>query len=101
MATLYIAEIELLGLDAHGAEIMAPKMPPIVEQTVAIGMSSAPCTNAFTTRTRFVQIGTDAVCSIAFGVAPVATTSNQRMAANETRFVTVNSGDKIAVIANS
>jgi hypothetical protein len=101
MATLYIAEIELLGLDAHGAEIMAPKMPPIAEQTVAIGMTTAASTNAFTTRTRFVQIHTDAVCSIAFGVAPVATTSNQRLAANETRFVTVNAGDKVAVIVNT
>lgn len=100
MSDLYVAEIELLGLDAHGAEVMAPKMPPIVEQLIVISGSTAQSA-AFTGKTRFLQVHCDVVCSVAYGPNPVATTSNQRMAANETRFVSVTAGDKIAVIANT
>jgi hypothetical protein len=104
MATLYIAEVDRLGIDAHGVSVMAPHMPPIVEQTLPIGGGSLPSA-AFSGKTRFVQVHTDAICSIAFttvaGVTPQATTSNQRLAANETRFVAVNPGDQVAVIANT
>jgi hypothetical protein len=100
MATLYIAEVDRLGIDAHGVSVMAPHMPPLAEQTLAIGMSSVPSA-AFGGKTRFLQVHTDAICSIAFGSSPVATAVNQRLAANETRFVAVTPGDKIAVITNS
>jgi len=100
MSTLYIAEIDRLGVDAHGASIMSPEMPPIVEQTVSIGMSSTQSA-AFGGATTFVQIHCDAICSVAFGSNPTATTSNQRMAQNETRFVAVQRGHKIAVITNT
>ena len=79
---------------------MAPAMPPIVEQTVAIGVSHAESA-AFSGKTLFLQVHCDVICSIAFGPAPVATTSNQRLAANETRFVGVNRGDKLSVISNT
>jgi hypothetical protein len=104
MSTLYIAEVTKLGIDAQGASIIAPQMPPIAEQTVTIGMSSLP-SEPFSGHTRFVQIHTDAMCSIAFsptpGATPSATTSNQRLGANETRFYAVNPGDLVAVIANT
>jgi hypothetical protein len=101
MSTLYIAEYEKLLVDAHGDVVLAPKAPPLVEQTVAIGLSSASAANPFTTRTRFIQVSTDTTCSIAFGPNPTATTGNQRLAANEKVFIGVEPGDLIAVIENS
>lgn len=100
MATLYIAEIGKLGVDIRGKDVMAPYMPPLVEQTVTIGMSHTE-SNPFTGSTVFVQIHCDAICSVAFGAAPIATASNQRLAANETRFVSVEPGSKLSVITNS
>lgn len=100
MATLYIAEFDQLLTDANGNVVMAPHMPPLTEQTVAIGMSHAE-SSAFSGRTRFAQIHCDVICSISFGTSPAATTGNQRLAANETRFVGVNRGDKVSVISNT
>lgn len=100
MATLYIAEYDELLVDAHGQTVMAPKDPPIAEQIVAIGVSHAESV-AFSGRTLFVQIGNDSTCSIAFGAAPVATTSNQRIPANNLIFKGVTRGNKISVIANT
>lgn len=100
MATLYITELDRLPLDQMGRAVAAPMMPPIAEQTKAIGGTSA-ASNAFDQRTRFIQIHTDAICSVAFGESPVATTSNQRMAAGETRFYGVQPGHKVAVISNT
>lgn len=100
MSTLYIAEVTALGIDAQGASIIAPKMPPFAEQTVPISGATA-ASAPFTGHTRFVQIHTDAICSLAFGQNPQATTSNQRLAANETRYYAVNPGDQVAVISNT
>jgi hypothetical protein len=84
MSTLYLAEFDRLPVDAGGRPVMAPAMPPIVEQTVAIGVSHAESA-AFSGKTLFLQVHCDVICSIASGPAPVATASNQRLAANETR----------------
>jgi hypothetical protein len=100
MSTLYVTELSSLGVDASGQNIIAPVMPPAAEQTVSIGGSTA-ASAAFGGTTRFLQIHTDAICSIAFGTSPIATTGNQRMAANETRFYTVAPAMKVAVITNS
>jgi hypothetical protein len=51
---------------------------------IAIGVSHAESA-AFSGKTLFLQVHCDVICSIAFGPAPVATASNQRLAANETR----------------
>ena len=100
MSTLYNTELSSLGVDASGQNILAPVMPPAAEQTVTISGSTTPSA-AFGGSTRFLQIHTDAICSIAFGTNPTATTANQRMAANETRFYTVTPTMKVAVITNS
>jgi hypothetical protein len=99
MAFLYIAEFSRLPLDSVGANIIAPPMPPLVEQKIAIGIGSVPSAS-FSSGTRFVQIHPDSVCSVAFGPTPVATVNNQRVAGSETRFVGVNPGDSVAVISN-
>jgi hypothetical protein len=100
MTTLYIAEISALGIDAGGQAIAAANMPPVTEQTVAIGDSSL-ASKPFGGSTRFVQISTDATCSLAFGVNPTATTSNQRLPADKMRLFSVTPGHKVAVISNT
>ena len=99
MAVLYIAEFSQL-MPTPGGTGQAPRTPPIAEQTVAIGGASA-ASGAFNTATNFVRVHTDAICSIAFGASPVATTAQMRLAAGQTEYFGVNAGDKIAVISNT
>ena len=47
-----------------------------------------------------VRVHADAICSIKFGSAPVATTANMRLAANQTEYFQVSPGDKVSVITN-
>lgn len=101
MATLYVAEYEKLLVDTHGNVVIAPLEPPLAEQIISITGSSVRCTNAFSTRTKFVQLSTDATCSVAFGASPMATTGNQRLPANTLVFKGVHPGDFVAVITNS
>jgi hypothetical protein len=75
--------------------------PPVAEQTVAIGGASAACTNAFGTYTRLIRVHVDAICHIAIGAAPTATTSKKRMAAGQTEYFAVNGGWKIACITGT
>jgi hypothetical protein len=95
MATLYIAEFETLGVGGN----LAP-MPPVTEQTRSLSGSSAQ-SSAFNAKTRYVRLTTDAICSIAFGANPTATTSNMRFPANHAEYFAVQPGDKLAAITNS
>jgi hypothetical protein len=99
MATLYITEFANIGRD-QGHGVQATSLPPVAEQTIAIGVASAQ-SGAFNGATNFIRAHTDSVCSIAVGVNPTATAGNARMAANQTEYFQVRSGDKIAVIQNS
>lgn len=74
----------------------------LAEQTVAIGVASAPVTNPFNAATRFVRVQVDAAANIAFGVTPTATINvSARMAAGQTEYFGVPQGQsyKIACIA--
>ena len=99
MATMYVAEFNFIGGGANHP-IQGAQTPPITEQIVTIGGASL-ATNALSQATTMVRIAVDTTCSIAFGSAPVATTSNMRFAGNQTEYFTVAPGSKIAVIANS
>jgi hypothetical protein len=108
MGTLYIAEAaNLVFLPNAQAPIMM--MPPKAEQTVVIGggsIQSAPFGSLWTPalpldgRTIYIRVHTDAICSIAFGVNPTATTANARFAANQTEYFGVFPGYMLAVIVN-
>ena len=77
-----------------------PLEPPLADYTVAFGSASP----AFQPTTRMVRLHCDAVCSVLFGPAgTVATTSNQRMAANQTEYHGVPEGRAfiVSVIANT
>jgi hypothetical protein len=103
VAVLYVAEFAEMLIGPAGRVGQVPAMPPLAEQTVAIGGASAPTTNAFNAKTRMVRLHTDAICSVAFGTAPTATSANMRLAANQTEYVGVPLGAsyKVAVITNT
>lgn len=101
MATLYVSEFkEFATIIATDAPVKAVRLPPIAEQTVAIGGASTAST-AFSSITGVIRLSTDTACSIAVGRSPTATTSNMRLAAGQTEYFAVAAGQQIAVIANS
>ena len=104
MATLYITEFACQGRDLAGYinQNGGAQQPPLAEQTVAIGASSA-ASAAFNAKTTIVRVHADSICSISFGAAPTAAATNARMAAGQTEYfcVPANSGLKIAVITNT
>lgn len=99
MALLYVTEFGAFAVDAGGL-VQIAKTNVVTDQTpVAIGgasLQSAP----FSVGSRYVRVHTDVICSIAFGANPTATTSNMRMAANQTEYFMINPRDRVAVIAN-
>lgn len=78
----------------------AAQEPEIITQVLDFTSGMATSV-AFNARTRFVRLNCDAVCSVAFGPNPTATTDSQRMSSNQTEYKGVNPGDKVAVIANT
>ena len=104
MAVLYITEFAAQGRDLAGYTLQngTPRDPTLAEQVIAIGAGSlqSAVLNASTT---IVRIHTDAICSIAVGLAPVATATKRRLAANTTEQLAVapGSGFQIAVITNT
>jgi hypothetical protein len=101
MATLYITEYSA-ALVINGI-IQMPMEPPIAEQTVTIGAGHTESA-AFNAATQFVELNTDAICSVLFGTAPVATTASKRMAAGANSFRGVSQAVgqlKVSVISNT
>lgn len=99
MAVLYVTECYAPHLVA-GNMLPAVEMPPIAEQVVAIGGTST-ASSAFNTLTKVVRLHTDAICSVAFGADPTATTSTMRLSAGSTEYFEVTPGQKVAVITNT
>ena len=100
MAVVYVAEFASVG--GTGNFVVAGAMvPPIAEQTIAISGVSAAVANPFNKNTTFVRIHTDAICSIAFGTAPVATVGNMRLAAGQTEYFSTPAAYKVAAISNT
>jgi len=98
MATLYVTEYgTIAGLPAT-ANGQVPLEPPLADYIVTIPGTSP----AFQPTTRMVRLNCDAVCSVLFGQAPSASTSNGRLAANQTEFRGVPEGMafKVSVVAN-
>jgi hypothetical protein len=102
MAVLYVTEYAEMQIGPAGRVGQMPMEPPIAEQTVAIGGSSTQ-SSAFNAKTRFVRLHTDAICSVEFGAAPLASATTGRMAANQTEYrgVPPNAFYRVAVITNS
>lgn len=100
-SNIYINEYANLGATANFDDLVAaPYCVPIATQQVAISGSSV-ASAAFNARTFFVMINASAACSLAWGTAPTAVATAERMSAGETRFYTINPGQKVAVITNT
>jgi hypothetical protein len=95
MASLYLAEFGGLVKD----KLAIPSTPPLVEQKLTIGAETDSA--VFNPETTVIRVHVDAICSIAFGAAPTASTSTMRLAANQTEYFGVRSGDKLSVITNT
>lgn len=101
MAKLYISEYAGQTRDLGGQVVPVGDEPTLVEQTpVAISGSSA-VSSAFNSKTRFVRIHTDAICSVKFGTSPTATVNDKRLAADQTEYFGVQPGQKVAVTPNT
>jgi len=100
MAVLYVVEYAQLGYDPQGPAAV-PEQPTLSKQTLPIGGSSV-VSAPFQPATKYVRLHCDAICSINFGINPVATTTTERMAANQTEYSGVprGAGFQVAVIAN-
>ena len=100
MAFLYVTEFASIG-GISNFPIQSAQTPALAEQRVAISGSHHESA-AFDTNTKFVRLNTDAICSVAFGTsATAATTSDARMAANQTEYFSVLPGQLVSVIANT
>lgn len=97
MATLYISEFSGLGVQNASWGVQAANARPLASQTVSIGGASAQ-SSAFNNSTNLVRLHADAPCCFLFGSNPTATTSNGRMATNQTEYFEVLPGDKVACI---
>ena len=95
MATVYITEFPPMIVNT----IQIAVLPPIIEQTVAIG-GAAVLSNFFHPATGVIRVHADAVCSISVGFAPLATSANMRLAANSTEYFSVRPGERMSVITN-
>jgi len=101
MAKLYIVEFASTAIGARGQDVMSPQYPPITRQSAMTSSGTSQQSAAFTGQTRYIQIHTDGIVSIAIGVDPVADVNYDRVAGNETRFVGVLPGHKLALITNT
>ena len=99
-ATLYISEFPN-GVSQNGTTTaqISPQAA-ITDQTVAISGASA-ASAAFNSATHAVMLVCDTGCSVDFGSAPTATTSNYLLQQGVPYRFGVSSGSKVAVIANS
>lgn len=99
MPTLFISEFAQEGVDALGRVMPVAKAPVLAAQTVTIAGASAQ-SSALAATTTLVRLHTDTPCHVLFATNPTATTSNMRLAADQTEYFSVpaNSGLKIAVI---
>jgi hypothetical protein len=96
MTKLYVTEYSPTPLGTN----LAPE--PGADQVVDYTAGAAAST-AFKANTGIVRVHTDAVCSVLFGTAPTATTSNKRMAAGATEYFSVPMGQayKVSAITNT
>lgn len=101
MATLYITEFSSMA-QIPGAIGQMAQEPPVAAYSIAIGVGSIQ-SQAFDPSTRFFELNTDSICSIAVGKNPTADATKRRMSANQTIFRGVPEGSafKVAVITNS
>lgn len=88
MSKLYITEYADQSRDSRGAPMSAGMEPALATQVVDYGAGVA-ASGVLNAKTRLVRVHTDAICSVKFGTAPVATTNDARMGASQTEYYTI------------
>jgi hypothetical protein len=91
MSTLYVTEFGSAGRTPLGDE-------PAVRTQVVTYSTSAACALGFHDSTRLVRVVSPTACHIKFGSAPVATTSDEYLAADQEAWRAVAPGYKVAAI---
>jgi hypothetical protein len=103
MATLYISESDILGIDGAGNPIPSLPQPPLATWSMPITGGSTQG-QPFNSRTRYIELHCDAACSFAIGVDPAALGPAQRLGAGERIFYPLRTDIpgplRLAVIAN-
>lgn len=102
MAKLFVTEFSDIAQTVRGSAPVASVVGYVEQTPVVIGAGSLQSA-AFATTTILVRISTDAICSIAWGANPTATTNTMRMSADKDEYFFVPPGlsYKVAVIANT
>jgi hypothetical protein len=100
MGILHVTEFS--EQHVHGGRQVAQINSGTVDQT-PVTFTTTTASAAFAAGTVMVRIHTNAICSIAFGTAPSATTSNFRMAADQTEYfgVPLGAAYKVAAVSNT
>jgi hypothetical protein len=102
MAKLYVSEYLYLAQDQRSQPVAAPQEPPVATQVLDTAGTSLSAAIVG----KFVLISADATLSYRLSAGagssdPVATTSDMRMAAGDSRFFGVVPGAKIHIVANT
>lgn len=100
MTKLYVTEYSDF---ATSPDSLAVGAEPAVNDQVVDYTAGAAASAAFKSNTTMVRLNADSICSVVFGTAPTATTSNGRLAAGVDRYVSVPVGQsyKVSAITNT
>lgn len=93
----YISEFYLTA----DAAVQVARQPVLVDQSPVTVSATHAESAAFGGDTKLVRVECDTVVSYVFGAAPVATTSNARMAASAPEYFQVQAGQKVSFITNN
>lgn len=98
MALLYISEYANIPNIAGNLNVV--QEPALVEQTPISTAGAHTESSAFANNTNYIRVNVDSTnaCCVLIGLAPVATTANKRLAANQTEYFKVTPGHKLSVI---
>ena len=105
MAFVCLSEYTNTGRELKGNLSQSAAEPALAQQRVAIGGGSVQSANV-NAKTRLLRLHADAICSVAVGNNPTATTSSKRLAANQTEYFAITpeqvvAGCSVAVITNT
>lgn len=99
--TLYIREYCALAPTTGGNNLAMGAEPGNRDQQITSVSSTSLTSSSFLQNSYYIRLHTDAICSVNFGSTPTATTTNARLAANQTEYFAVIPGQKVAVILNT
>jgi GTP cyclohydrolase I len=100
MATLYISEHTVIGLDRADRVAQAVTVPPIAEQTITLTATSAQ-SSALNAQTTVIRVQADFPCFVAFGTNPTAATTSMPLSSGIPEYFTVPVNTSLKVAART